>query len=180
MVATGELTHSRLFFALWPDEAARQRIVVLAEQFHRRYGGRRVATPSLHITLAFLGNTLDTRVPALQGLARELDAAAFDLTLGFAGAWNKGVFWLAPQETPAELTHLVVQLHHQLREAGIPFANQSFAPHLTLMRSAKYADGPMPIEPIELKVEDFVLVRTVFVAGGVRHDALARFPLQRS
>ena len=79
MPATGELTYSRLFFALWPDDAARQRIAVLAEEFHHRYGGRRVATPSLHITLAFLGSTLDSRIPALQGLAREVDAAVFDL-----------------------------------------------------------------------------------------------------
>jgi 2'-5' RNA ligase len=180
VAATGELTYSRLFFALWPDDAARQRIAVLAEEFHHRYGGRRVATPCLHITLAFLGSTLDSRIPALQGLAREVDAAVFDLTLAFAGAWNRGVFWLAPQETPAELTNLVVQLHRQLRGAGIRFANQSFAPHLTIMRNAKYADGPMPIEPIELKVQDFVLVRTVFVAGGARHDVLAHFPLRRS
>jgi 2'-5' RNA ligase len=180
VVATVEPTYSRLFFALWPDDVARERIAVLAEECHHRYGGRRVATPSLHITLAFLGNTLDSRVPALQALAREIDAAAFDLMLAFAGTWHRGIFWLAPQETPAELTHLVVQLQQQLRAAAVPFANQSFAPHLTIMRNAKYADGLMPIEPIELKVEDFVLVRTVFVSGGSRHDVLERFPLRRS
>jgi 2'-5' RNA ligase len=178
--ATAKLGYSRLFFALWLDDAARRRVGAVAEEFHQRYGGRRVATPSLHITLAFLGSTLDSSIPALNALAAEIDAAPFDLALALAGAWNKGVFWLAPQETPAELTHLVVQLQQRLRGAGIRFADQSFAPHLTLMRNAKYADGLMAIEPIELKVEDFVLVRTVFVTGGARHDVLARFPLQRS
>lgn len=179
MAATGELAYSRLFFALWPDVAARRRISALAEEFHRRYGGRRVAAPSLHITLAFLGSTLNSHLPTLRALASEIDAAPFDLTLGLAGAWNKGVFWLASRETPAELTHLVALLRRQLRGAGIRFADHSFALHLTLMRNAKYADAPMPIEPVELKVKGFVLVRTVFAVGGARHEVLARFPLRR-
>jgi 2'-5' RNA ligase len=178
MASAEALAQSRLFFALWPEPAARQRIGSLRDRFHREYGGRPVATPSLHITLAFLGDTLDTLIPALDALAREVDAMSFNLLLAFAGAWNKGVFWLAPREAPAELGDLVTKLHAKLRGAGIRFANQPFAPHLTLMRNAQYAGPLIAVDPIELRMEDFVLVHTVFAGPGARHEVIGRFPLR--
>jgi 2'-5' RNA ligase len=178
MASEGAPTHSRLFFALWPDDAARARLATLVEEFHGLYGGRRVATSSLHMTLTFLGDTPNSQIPALEALAREVDAAVFDLVLTVASAWNRGVFWLAPQEVPPQLADLAGQLQAKLRAADVAFDDRPFVAHLTLMRNARYPGGMLSIEPVELKVADFVLVRTVFAANGAQHEVIGRFPLR--
>lgn len=178
MASEGAPTHSRLFFALWPDDTARRRLAALVEEFHGLYGGRRVATSSLHITLAFLGETPNSQVPALEALAREVDAAVFDLVLTVASAWGRGVFWLAPRDVPPQLADLATQLQAKLRGAEVRFDDRPFVAHLTLMRNAKYPGGTLSIEPVELRMRDFVLVRTVFATNGARHEVIGRFPLR--
>ena len=47
-----EEENQRLFFALWPDEDARERLATVARDDST---GRWVSRDNLHVTLAFLG-----------------------------------------------------------------------------------------------------------------------------
>ena len=47
----------RLFFALWPDDATRDALDRTGKWLHRHWGGRRMRADTLHLTLAFLGDT---------------------------------------------------------------------------------------------------------------------------
>jgi hypothetical protein len=57
----------RLFFALWPDLAARARLTVIAATVARDRRGRATATGNLHVTLAFLGNVAPPLLPVIEG-----------------------------------------------------------------------------------------------------------------
>jgi 2'-5' RNA ligase len=170
--------HSRLFFALWPGDAERRRIGVLGDQLHARYGGRRVATASMHITLAFLGDTPDARIPLIEQAAAEVSADSFALRLTVAGAFGPGIFWLGPHETPVQLTELASRLHGQLRAAEVAFDEKRFVPHMTLMRKARYAGPPTPVEPIDLDFRNFVLVRSISMRTGSQYEVMKRFALR--
>ena len=69
------LDQLRLFFALWPDDSTRDRVIELSRRLHADYGGRLVARESLHMTLAFLGETLTSRIPTLEAMGRGITTA---------------------------------------------------------------------------------------------------------
>ena len=65
----------RLFFAFWPDEMERQRLVQATAGAAGMSGGRLVPAESLHVTLAFLGSVPERRIPELHSLARQVAKA---------------------------------------------------------------------------------------------------------
>jgi 2'-5' RNA ligase len=71
----------RLFFALWPSPAAAERLASAATDAAARLGGRPTRLETLHLTLAFLGEVADERVPGLLALATNLPAAPFELRI---------------------------------------------------------------------------------------------------
>ena len=75
----------RLFFALWPDEATRERMAALLKAL-RGARGRAVKAEKLHVTLAFIGNADADYHQCLESAAEEVQGARveFDLTrLGY-------------------------------------------------------------------------------------------------
>ena len=171
------MASSRLFFALWPDEITRASVARLAQRFCADYGGRQTATASLHITLVFLGNTLDERIPLLHAIARRIEAPPFTLNLTRAGSWRGGILWLAPDDPPEELQMLVGKLRTGIKSEGVPFDDKRFVPHMTLLRRTRARAAEIAIAPIEFALHDFALLRTVPQDGGVRHEVIGRFPL---
>ena len=65
----------RLFFALWPDAAARAVLAAAVTEPVRLSGGRAVAESNLHVTLAFLGSVAQPRVRELRQIASAVAAA---------------------------------------------------------------------------------------------------------
>ncbi|HVK56977.1 MAG TPA: RNA 2',3'-cyclic phosphodiesterase [Burkholderiales bacterium] len=167
---------SRLFFAVWPDEVACDKVAVLTERFHDEYGGRPVARDSLHVTLAFLGETPNSRLPDLISIGHSIVIPPFDLKLSRAGCWSGGIFWLAPSEPPPALMSLAATLTEKLQAAAISFDTKRFAPHMTLLRRAGFRGQEMAISPVEFSVSDFVLVHSAKSSAGARYEIVERFP----
>ena len=64
----------RLFFALWPDEATRERMAALLKAL-RGARGRAVKAEKLHVTLAFIGtNLMEIVSPHGRGLGALFDS----------------------------------------------------------------------------------------------------------
>jgi len=164
---------------LWPSDAVREQLASLTHHFHRQFGGRPMAPDSLHITLAFLGETPNARLFDLQTLGQSITTPSFALTLNRAGCWQKGIFWLGPTEAPPALLSLASALHQGLKVADIFFDDSKpFKPHLTLMRKAEAPrNWQDAITPIEFSVSDFALVRSASASSGVQYEDVARFPL---
>lgn len=173
---------NRLFFALWPDEAARSASREAARQLQLRLqpGGYLSSPERYHLTLLFLGDQVrpEHEQAALRA-AEGLRAAPFELCLDQAGSFrNKSVpWWLGPRQPPEALTQLHERLREAMARAQVPVERMRFVPHLTIARDARRVLPPTPVTPIRWAVQDFVLIRSRLDRQPLEYEILGRWPL---
>ena len=109
---------------------------------------RWVRLDGLHVTLRFLGPTLEDKVAAV-GRAVEAVAAVsdpFDVCLAGAGAFpnpdRPRALWLGVDEGADALSALAARLDAELVRLGWPSDGRPFRAHLTLARSDGVRAGP--------------------------------------
>jgi 2'-5' RNA ligase len=174
----------RLFFALWPDAAARGALLdaqgaALGET--GRVGPRptRATHPDdLHVTLVFVGDVDAALLPCIEAAAADVAAAPFELRFCRIETWRRQRLLVAmPDAPPDALFGLVGQLEQNLLACGIPPESRRYRPHVTLARRAA------PVEPHELDVgwpvSGFVLARSGGRGPGAGggYQVLRRWPL---
>lgn len=131
---------------------------------------------TLHLTIAFLGNTPNCEIPALAELGAGCARASrpFDLTLDHLGYWpRKHIVWIGPEVVPQALA----QLAHALGDSfGDALHDRRFNPHITLVRKAGGCpDGPLSAIPWH--VDALCLVRSITASTGAQYTTIARWPL---
>jgi len=169
----------RLFFALWPDEAARASIASLAREVAHAGGGRATAADKVHLTLAFLGQQPAARITALRRLADGVDAPGFVLALDEIGCFPRtGITWLGARSVQSGLAALHLQLRVALRGDGFPTDERPYAPHLTLARRSRMALQRHLPEPIAWPVDSFALVASDLATGGSSYRTIAEWHLR--
>lgn len=163
--APGPSGPHRLFHALWPDAALRERIAAAAARIDREQapGGRPLRPDRYHVTLQFLGEfpvLPEATVEAACEAARTVAFEPFDLVLDRVGGFAASrVWWLGCSEVPAALQRLHDGLGAALAAAGVSVkAHPVFTPHLTIRRNVRRHTRPRPIAPLEWRVEGFVLI----------------------
>ena len=167
----------RLFFALWPDDEVRTRLMEQAQLIHINTG-RHVPPENFHITLVFLGNVEEQTIPELTDAAQALSIPGFSLQINQAGWWKKAkVAWLAPAYTPEPLLELVRRLNHQAKLAGLPIDEREYNPHLTIARKLARPLKPCTFEPIHWDVREFCLLESVTYEKGARYRVLQSWAL---
>ncbi|MBU1692245.1 MAG: RNA 2',3'-cyclic phosphodiesterase [Gammaproteobacteria bacterium] len=168
----------RLFFALWPSAAASTELVMAGKRLHGICGGRLTRMETIHLTLVFLGEVGPELIGDLLELAGEIRVPAFSACFTRIGWWPRNrIVWAAPGETPVELMQLVDALRDKLLGAGFYFDPQPFVPHITLLRKADCRKSPLPVEEIEWRAEDFILVRSVPGERGSSYEMVGRWKL---
>lgn len=155
----------RLFFALVPPPAVRERIAQAAAAVERSHpsGGRLLKPDRYHVTLRFLGD-FDPLPPSLPDAARAAADAvpleAFDMLLDHAGSFGRnGVRWLGGPPNDA-LQALWSDLGNALARQGVRVVREGFVPHLTIARDVRAALTPAPIDPVSWRVDGFALVES--------------------
>lgn len=115
---------------------------------------------NLHLTLAFIGeygNPEDV-LDAMENV----DFQPFDIRLEGMGCFGD-LLWVgvAGEE---ELSAVVKRLHHELADAGIPFDNKKFKPHVTMIRKVSFrTDQRLPLEhlrPEKMTVKRISLMKS--------------------
>jgi len=167
---------TRLFIALWPDDATRRRLADYRDAW--RWAGRpaRVRDDKLHITLHFLGNVARARLPELRA-ALAAPCAAFDLVFGRPALLPRGVAVIEPFAVPDELRTLYATLKEVLYGLGLPVESRPFRPHVTLARHARQAAFPEQMLQIVWRVEGYALVASDLASGVYR--VLTKYPADR-
>lgn len=138
----------RLFIAAPLPDAAVDAVAAIVDAIRAEGvpgGGRDVRwvrLDGLHLTLRFLGPTLDDRIDGALAATRVAAATAagpFDIVIGEGGAFpsiqRPRAIWLAIDEGAAQLAALASGVEEALGEAGWAFEARPFQPHLTLARS---------------------------------------------
>lgn len=176
----------RIFFAVFPDAAARDDVVARRRSFAQRLGlqGRLSAAERLHVTLIHVGDFTDCPAAEIDRYVRAaatLDLPpvpiAFDRVSSFRGRpGHRPCILLGNPAGTAAVRALQSLLHQALvGEGWRPTGREVFTPHLTLL----YCDAAVAEEafgPVSWVASEFVLVDSLIGQG--RYDVLARWPLR--
>lgn len=190
----------RCFIALPLTEELHGELATLQRRLQYAYpeqAVRWVRPESMHLTLFFLGDVLETRIAgikeALAVVARHV--APFSFSVGGLGAFpgisSPRVVWVGVQD-PEERLAL---LHHAVNEAmhrtGFQPESRPFSPHLTLGRVNRRAtrDQVNALRDVlsqttvghlgEAPVDSVLLMRSMLKSSGAEYTPLATFPLGR-
>lgn len=171
----------RVFFAIWPDAAARERLLALATEVARAGGGRAPAASNLHITVTFVGSVPSERVGALRVAGNEAtrEAQGFDLALERIGGAHGGeLVWLAPAHLPTDLVVLHAGLEAALQRQRVATERREFRPHVTLARRCARRAHVAPIEPIRWRVTRLALMQSTTAPSGSEYGELGSWALR--
>jgi RNA 2',3'-cyclic 3'-phosphodiesterase len=140
-----------------------------------------------HLTLVFIGNVEDARVPAvIDAIAKEVDLPAFDATFEGAGVFPpRGaprVLWIGVAAGACELVDLQRVLASRIAALGLPIEDRAFHPHLTLARwrESRTADRDRALTAasrgvvVRAHIEGATLYQSRLSPSGPTYTALAR------
>lgn len=143
----------RLFAAIYPPPEAVDDIVAQAGRL--RIGAaaangvnvRLAARANLHVTIAFLGEVGEDRLPVVRGTLERAVAnwgrSGLRLRLGGGGRFGRGrftVLWVGLTGELDALDRLARATRRELRRARLPYDRRPFRPHLTLARPGDRVD----------------------------------------
>lgn len=174
----------RLFFAVFPDTAAREAIARLAQDVGSRHElrGKPLPCERLHVTLHHLGDYAGLPAALVDQAKRAGDRVvampfevAFDRVASFAARTDKKPCVLLGADADSPLRRLRRQLGDRLIEVGLgKQVTRDFTPHVTL----RYERGLVPehaVAPIAWTLREFALVHSLL--GRTEHRVLQRWRL---
>jgi 2'-5' RNA ligase len=169
----------RLFFALWPDDATRGRIVEATAAHVRAAAGRTTPHENLHVTVEFLGSIAESRVVRVAQAAAQVASPPFELVLDRVEHWRRQrILSLDPSDSPPALDRLVARLRQALAAFDFTVESRPFRTHVTLARDARAPRGvASAIEPIVWRVSELSLIESVTAPQGSRYSRLQSWPL---
>lgn len=145
----------------------------------------------LHLTLRFLGDTPNERIPALCERLRRLGVAPFILpveTLGvFPPRGQPRVLWCGVGRGHPHLHQLRQRVDDTVLALGLEADLKSFVPHFTLARVAGAAKPAAIAQWLHLhrefaappfRLERFALYSSELQPAGAVHRLIAAFPLE--
>ncbi len=153
---------------------------------------RWVRIEGLHLTLRFLGPTLDERRPAVEAAIRTAAARArpFPIRIAGGGAFpspaRPRVLWLGVTDGAEQLAALAEDLAVALAELGWPPEERPFRAHLTLARADGVRAGPATARALiaaaggfsrEWVADRVVLFESHSGGGPARYESVLEVPL---
>lgn len=153
-----------------------------------------VKPENLHITLKFLGEVEEARLPVLsETIASSLRGTSpFPLALGGLGAFPDlrfpRVIWIGVKRGAKELSALQARLEEGLQRIGFSPEDRPFSPHLTLGRVRSPRGRGALVEDLkaleipilgEMILESVDLMRSQLHPTGAIYTIIQSFPLER-
>jgi 2'-5' RNA ligase len=167
----------RLFFALWPTDALRDRLAAAVRPIVASSHSRAIPAENFHITLAFLGTVPTDNVPRVMEAASQIVAAPFVLSIERLESWRSAhLLCLTPRPSGA-LQKVVDDLRCNLLARGIEPDQKEFRPHVTVAREWTNADIDGSIGAFNWPADDIVLIESQSGPDGSRYQIKARWPL---
>lgn len=170
-----------------------ERLGDIADDAAQSFGGRATRRETIHLTLAFLGNVPEARLPELCAAAARVRGEPFSLTIDRLGFWpHNHLLWAGCPVPVAPLGELFDRLGQALGLAGFKGGEtgqdgkkgRDFVPHITLVRRVPAATAPSETRPLPLvgalpwDCARFVLVRSTLSAAGSDYRIIGEFPLR--
>lgn len=186
----------RLFVALDIPQDVRARISAFADRVRPVCPDARWArVEGLHITLKFIGEFPDARVPELTKTLANVKASPFDVRFENIGFFpspkSPRVFWIGVH-AGKELPQLAEAVSEALAGIGIPREDKPYSPHLTLARAGSRREPGHDLKALAgivnkemetfgtMTAHEFFLYRSQLGRGGSTYTKLERFELSNT
>jgi len=152
-----------------------------------------VEEKNIHLTVKFLGEIQEDRIPELSAILRENASLAYVFTFRFTGlgifgsSYNPRIIWagIYPYD---KLIHLMQTVQRSFVKAGFPAERQKPVPHLTLGRIKfvwdkvlfqKTLDSFKQLESAPITAGEIVLFESILRPSGPAYIPLNEFPLKQ-
>ncbi|MDP9009884.1 MAG: RNA 2',3'-cyclic phosphodiesterase [Pseudomonadota bacterium] len=163
----------RLFFALWPDADTATRLASIAAQLNVLGPGRLVHSKNYHVTLAFLGEVADSRLPPVQRVGGSVQAPRCTIAFDALEYWPRSqVVVVTARKIPPGLLRLATQLH---AATGLPA--EQLRVHVTLARKIAQAPVLQAMSGVFWRAASFSLVRSETGGAESAYTVVDTWPL---
>jgi RNA 2',3'-cyclic 3'-phosphodiesterase len=144
-----------------PDGDTRQCLTVAARTLKLDASARPVPAENYHMTLAFVGEVLESQLTPLLKVGRSQRARGFTVRFGAYEYWPKSqVLVAAALDFPASLEQLWRQIHTDLAQHNLALKFEHFRPHVTIARKVPQAPVLQAMSAFEWKVQAFTLMQS--------------------
>jgi 2'-5' RNA ligase len=144
---------------------------------------------NLHLTLAFIGETPASLIPAiLQAIEKTLKVSGtgeFTLDFNHSGCFrhsNKELWWIGADKNCrglASLQNLRQRLAAELSASGIAFDKRPFNAHITLGREIKFSSPiELPVEKLTVPVQRISLMNSEHINGKLTYTEIFGYDLK--
>ncbi len=165
------MSNRRLFYAFWPDESLRHEVESARAKLFP-LAGRPVAVANLHVTVAFLGDVEESRIPRLSELAGPI--APVSIVFDRLQHWSRSRALAAMASQPPPRVHsIAAALWLRLDRLGYAREARPYLPHVTLVRDIRAVRSALPWAPVEWTAYRVHLLESRVISGDVLYTPLA-------
>ncbi|ELY46738.1 RNA 2',3'-cyclic phosphodiesterase [Natronorubrum sulfidifaciens] len=184
----------RLFVSVDLPDDLTEAVANLQAEFEDASGLNFTDPEQTHVTLTFLGDVDEDRLPALE---RELSAAVdgadvdpFPVRYGGLGVFPSleyiSVLWVGTETGGEELTRLHEAIERRTTDMGFEAESHEFTPHVTIARM-DHAGGKALVQELveereptigETRVDEIRLTESTLTGGGPVYSTVTSFPLE--
>lgn len=171
----------RLFICIDLNQERLDHVVNLSDSLREgTLKGRFVKRDHMHLTLHFLGDVEDERLPDLIEVMDKTDFKAFNIYMSGLGWFSKRrgkILWIG-LERSEELTNLHDKLGRQLEIFRFQLEKREYTPHITLARDVKTQEDFNPAELGKtilgrgIHVKEIVLKKSENIDGKLVHSKI--------
>jgi 2'-5' RNA ligase len=173
----------RLFIAVNFDNAVKERLLEIQAQLRSQSTrGNFTRRENLHLTLAFLGETPEEKLPSLLKIANDVRSLPEPIELSFThtGCFthsHKNLWWVGADESCPGLRRLRAihgELIKRLLDAGFSVDKRPFNPHITLGREIKHLQQiDLKCDEIKVKIDRISLMKSEHIRGVLTYTELS-------
>jgi 2'-5' RNA ligase len=160
----------RLFIAVNLDQEIKRRILAVQDRIKNEINqGKFTPKENFHITLVFLGETPEERLPAIKEVIIQAASkygkpvSVFELSFSRAGFFKRGakeLWWLGTDAKNYQLENLHKNLTLELLARNFLFDSKPLTAHITLGREIRGGLWPFETENITVPVKRLSLMRS--------------------
>jgi len=163
----------KIFFALWPSDRQRDQLRDTINPTMSTVEGSTVDRRNWHITLVFIGDFPEERIPGLQSAVKAIDPGDIRLRFDRMSFWQRPkVAVLQTMTVSPELERLVGSLEQALMPFGFTPHERTYRPHITVSRKVRAFPEIRLARPLELQWSEFELVESTSVRGEINYRPL--------
>jgi len=177
----------RLFIAVLLSDSVKADLLKLQEQLRSKADRGSFTRPeNFHLTLAFLGETPESRLPVLHHVIGEIEHSPFEINFtkcGFFKHAQNEIWWAGADPSDPnlpELKSLHGKLVNGLEREGFPVDKRPFKAHITLGREIRHSKPIVLDKPeIKVRVDRISLMKSERIDGVLRYEEMHPPPFQK-